>query len=56
MQEKQLTASRKRMNGILAAMACSMDGAKAFGFTFRCEGKEGELLNRIIRPESVGPI
>ncbi len=69
------SASWKQMNRILAAMACSTDGAKglekrmrialrdrnyrfdeyvkgelggkkAFGFTFRHEGKEGELLNR----------
>ena len=69
------SASWKKMNSILAMMACSMDGAKglekrmrialrdrnyqfgeyikgnlgekkAFGFTFRCQGKEGDLLNR----------
>lgn len=69
------SASWKQMNGILAMMACSMDGAKglekrmrialrdrnyrpgeyireelggkkAFGFTFRYQGKEGELLNQ----------
>ena len=69
------SASWKRMNSILAALACSMDGAKGlekrmrfalrdrdyrfgeyfkgklgekktFGFTFRYQGKEGELLNR----------
>ena len=79
------SASWKRMNGILAAMACSMDGAKglekrmrmslrdrnyqfgeyikeeldgkkAFGFTFRCEGKEGELLNRTVMVRSGGCI
>ena len=71
------SASWKRMNGILAMMACSADGAKglekrmrialrerdyrfgeyvkgkigekkAFGFTFRCTGKEGDLLNRTV--------
>ena len=69
------SASWKKMNSILAMMACSMDGAKglekrmrialrdrnyqfgeyikgnlgekkAFGFTFRCQGKEEDLLNR----------
>ncbi len=50
------SASWKRMNGILAAMACSMDGKKAFGFTFRCEGKEGELLNRTVMVRSGGCI
>ena len=79
------SASWKRMNTILAAMACSMDGAKglekrmrfalrdrnyqfgeyfkgelgekkAFGFTFRYQGKEGELLNRTIMVRNGGCI
>ena len=79
------SASWKRMNGILAMMACSMDGAKglekrmrlalrdrnyqfgeyirgkleekkAFGFTFRYQGKEGELLNRIMMVRDGGCI
>lgn len=79
------SASWKRMNGILAAMACSMDGAKglekrmrialrernyrfgeyirenlgdkkAFGFTFRYRGQEGELLNRTVMVRDGGCI
>ncbi len=79
------SASWKRMNSILAMMACSMDGAKglekrmrmalrdrnyrfgeyikeelgekkAFGFTFRCQGKEGELLNRTVMVRNGGCI
>ena len=79
------SASWKRMNGILAMMACSMDGAKglekrmrielrdrdyrfgeyismklgekkAFGFTFRCRGKDGELLNRTMMVRDGGCI
>jgi len=78
-------ASWKRMNSILAMMACSMDGAKglekrmrialrdrnyhfgeyirgelgekkAFGFTFRYQGKEGELLNRTMMVRDGGCI
>lgn len=85
--ERQMifSASWKRMNSILAIMACSMDGAKglekrmrialrnrnyrfgeyikgelgekkAFGFTFRCQGKEGELLNRTMMVRDGGCI
>ena len=85
--ERQMvfSASWKRMNGILAMLACSMDGAKglekrmrialrerdyrfgeyingkigekkAFGFTFRCTGKEGELLNRTMMVRDSGYI
>lgn len=79
------SASWKQVNGILARMACSMDGAKglekrmrmamrdrryqfgeylreelggkkAFGFTFRCRGKEGALLNRIMMVRDGGCI
>ena len=79
------SASWKRMNGILAMMACSMDGAKglekrmrialrdrdyrfgeyismklrekkAFGYTFRCRGKDGELLNRTMMVRDGGCI
>ncbi len=79
------SASWKRMNGILAMMACSMDGAKglekrmrialrdrdyrfgeyvsmklgekkAFGFTFRCRGKDGGLLNRTMMVRDGGCI
>ena len=79
------SASWKQMNVVLAAMACSMDGAKglekrmrialrdrnyrfgeyikeelgekkAFGFTFRCQGKEGELLNRTVMVRNGGCI
>ena len=79
------SASWKQMNVILAAMACSMDGAKglekrmrlalrdrnyqfgeyirgelgekkAFGFTFRYQGKEGELLNRTMMVRDGGCI
>ncbi len=79
------SASWKRMNTILAAMACSMDGTKGlekrmrfalrdrnyqfgeyikgklgekktFGFTFRYQGKEGELLNRTIMVRNGGCI
>ena len=79
------SASWKRMNGILAMMACSMDGAKglekrmrialrdrnyhfcgyikeklrekkAFGFTFRYQGKEGELLNQTMMVRNGGYI
>ena len=79
------SASWKRMNIILAAMACSMDGAKglekrmrialrdrnyrfgeyvkdelgekkAYGFTFRYQGQEGELLNRTIMVRNGGCI
>ncbi len=79
------SASWKRMNSILAMMACSMDGAKglekrmrialrdrdyrfgeyismklgekkAFGFTFRCRGKDGELLNRTMMVRDGGCI
>ena len=79
------SASWKRMNSILARMACSMDGAKglekrmrmalrdrnyrfveyirgelgekkAFGFAFRCRGREGELLNRIMMVRDGGCI
>ena len=77
------SASWKRMNILLAAMACSMDGAKgfekrmrialrdrnyrfgeyfkeelgekkAFGFTFRYQGDEGELLNRTMMVRNGG--
>ena len=73
------------MNGILAMMACSMDGAKglekrmrialrdrnyqfgeyikeksgekkAFGFTSRYQGREGELLNRTMMVRDGGCI
>ncbi|MBR6707120.1 MAG: hypothetical protein IKI84_10640 [Clostridia bacterium] len=85
--ERQMifSASWKQMNGILAMLACSMDGAKglerrmrsalrereyrfgeyikgkigekkAFGFTFRCLGKEGELLNRTMMVRDGGCI
>ena len=79
------SASWKRMNGILAMLACSTDGAKglekrmrhalrewnyrfeeynkgkigektAFGFTFRCLGKEGERLNRTMMVRDKGCI
>ena len=79
------SASWKQMNVVLAAMACSMDGAKglekrmrialrdrnyqfgeyfkdtlgekkAFGFTFRYQGKEGELLNRTLMVRNGGRI
>ena len=79
------SASWKRMNSLLAAMACSMDGAKglekrvrialrerdyrfgeyireelggkkAYGFTFRCQGTEGELLNRTLMVRDGGCI
>ena len=79
------SASWKRMNSILAMMACSMDGAKglekrmrialrdrnyqfgeyikgyvgerqSFGFTFRCQGKEGELMNRTMMVRDGGCI
>ena len=79
------SASWKRMNGILAMMACSADGAKglekrmrialrdrnyhfcgyikeklgekkAFGFTFRYQGKEGELLNQTMMVRNGGYI
>ena len=79
------SASWKRMNGLLAAMACSMDGAKgfekrmrmalrnrnyrfgeyikgelgekkAFGFTFRYLGNEGELLNQTMMVRNGGCI
>ena len=79
------SASWKRMNSILAAMACSMDGAKglekrmrialrdrnyrfgeyikgelgekkAFGFTYRYQGREGELLNRSMMVRNGGCI
>ena len=79
------SASWKRMNSILAMMACSMDGTKglekrmrialrdrnyhfcgyikeklgekkAFGFTFRYQGKEGELLNQTMMVRNGGYI
>ena len=79
------SASWKQMNGRLAAMACSMDGAKglekrmrialrdrnyqfgeyfketlgekkAFGFTFRYQGRDGELLNRTMMVRDGGCI
>ncbi|MBQ6383147.1 MAG: hypothetical protein IJJ42_06095 [Clostridia bacterium] len=79
------SASWKQMNGILAMMACSMDGAKGlekrmrmalrdrnyrpgeyireelggkkvFGFTFRYQGKEGELLSRTVMVRDGGCI
>ena len=79
------SASWKRMNRVLAALACSMDGAKglekrmrialrereyrfgeyikgeigdkkAFGFTFCCLGKEGEILNRTMMVRDAGCI
>lgn len=79
------SASWKQMNTILAAMACSMDGAKglekrmrlslrdrnyqfgeyikeqlgdkkAFGFTFRYQGKEGELQSRTVMVRNGGCI
>ena len=79
------SASWKRMNIILAVLACSMDGAKglekrmrialrdrnyqfceyikgelgekkAFGFTFRYQGTEGELLNQTMMVRDGGCI